>query len=143
VKGEKGIGQDLWKGEKGEKINEWRNMKEIESLRIYQLAVEIGEMVWQIVNSWEDKFAKWTVGKQWVESADSISATMKEGYYRNQKGDLRKFFQYSFSSAKEAEHWLSKSYHRKLVSESQYQELEKKFQDYFPQTVNFINKIEK
>jgi four helix bundle protein len=118
-------------------------MKEIESLRIYQLAVEIGEMVWQIVNSWEDKFAKWTVGKQWVESADSVSATMKEGYYRNQKGDLRKFFQYSFSSAKEAEHWLSKSYHRKLVSESQYQELEKKFQDYFPQTVNFINKIEK
>ena len=143
MKGEKGIGQDLWKGEKGEKINEWMNMKEIESLRIYQLAVEIGEMVWQIVNSWEDKFAKWTVGKQWVESADSISATMKEGYYRNQKGDLRKFFQYSFSSAKEAEHWLSKSYHRKLVSESQYQELEKKFQDYFPQTVNFINKIEK
>ena len=118
-------------------------MKEIDSLRIYQLAVEIGEIVWQIVNSWDDKFAKWTVGKQWVESADSISATMKEGYYRNQKGDLRKFFQYSFSSAKEAEHWLSKSYNRKLVSESQYQELNQKFQDYFPQTVNFINKIGK
>ncbi|MBC8181246.1 four helix bundle protein [candidate division KSB1 bacterium] len=46
------------------------------------------------------------MGKQWAESADSISATMVEGYFRNQKGDLRKFFQYSLSSAKEAEHWL-------------------------------------
>ena len=68
---------------------------------------------------------------------------MKEGDYRNQTGDLRKFFQYSFSSAKEAEYWLWKCYNRKLVRESQYQELEKKFQDYFPQTANFINKIEK
>ena len=118
-------------------------MKEIDSLRIYQLAVEIGEVVWQIVNSWDDKFAKWTIGKQWVESADSISATMKEGYYRNQKGDLRKFFQYSFSSAKEAEHWLWKSYNRKLVNEIQYNELKQKFQDYFPQTVNFITNIDK
>jgi len=79
VKGEKG----KVKREKGNVnsenggITEKRNMKEIESLRIYQLAVEIGEMVWQIVDSWDDKFAKWTVGKQWVESADSISATMK------------------------------------------------------------------
>ena len=81
--------------------------------------------------------------REWVESADSISATMKEGYYRNQKGDLRKFFQYSFSSAKEAEHWLWKSYNRKLVNEIQYNELKQKFQDYFPQTVNFITNIDK
>jgi len=118
-------------------------LKDIESLRIYQLAVEIGEDVWTIVTSWEDKFAKWTVGKQWVESADGISATMKEGYYRNQKGDLRKFFQYSLSSAKEAEHWLWKSYNRKLVTEDQYQELQQKFQNLVPQTINFINRIGK
>ncbi len=118
-------------------------MKEIESLRIYQLAVEVGEDVWKIVTSWEDKFAKWTVGKQWVESADGISATMKEGYYRNQKGDLRKFFQYSLSSAKEAEHWLWKSYNRKLVTENQYQELQQKFQNLVLQTMNFINRIGK
>ncbi len=118
-------------------------MIDIESLRIYKLAVEIGEDVWTVVNSWEDKFAKWTLGKQWVESADSISATMKEGYYRNQTGDLRKFFQYSLASAKEAELWLSKSYHRKLVSEPQYQQLQQKFSDLIPQTINFINKIGK
>ena len=91
-------------------------MKDIKDLRIYQIAVQIGEDVWKIVDSWEDKFSKWTVGKQWVDSADSISANMTEGYYRNQKGDLRKFFQYSLSSAKEAEHWLQKSYNRKLVN---------------------------
>ena len=116
-------------------------MKTIEDLRIFQIGVEIGEDVWKIVNSWEDKFAKWTIGKQWVESADSISATMMEGYYRNQKGDLRKFFQYSLSSAKEAEHWLQKSYNRKLVNDNQYQNLLQKFQNLVPQTINFINKI--
>lgn len=116
-------------------------MKDIESLRIYQLGVEIGEDVWQIVNSWEDKFAKWTIGKQWVDSADGISATMREGYYRNQRGDLRKFFQYALSSGKEAEHWLWKSHNRKLVTEDQFNQLQQKFQDLFPQTINFINKI--
>lgn len=33
-------------------------MKDIKDLRIYCLAVEIGEDVWKIVNSWEDKFVK-------------------------------------------------------------------------------------
>ncbi len=68
---------------------------------------------------------------------------MKEGYYRNQKGDLRKFFQYSLSSAKEAEHWLWKSYNCKLVTENQYQELQQKFQNLVLQTMNFINRIGK
>ena len=117
-------------------------MKDIKDLRIYLLAVEIGEHVWDIVNSWDDKFVKWTIGKQWVESADSISATMVEGYYRNQKGDLRKFFQYSLSSAKEAEHWLQKSYNRKLIENSQYKNLQNKFQNLIPQTITFINRIQ-
>jgi four helix bundle protein len=56
-------------------------MKDLSELRIYRLAVEIGEDVWKIVNSWEDSFAKWTIGKQWVDSSDSISANMMEGYY--------------------------------------------------------------
>ena len=118
-------------------------MKDIQDLRIFKLAVEIGEDVWEIVNSWDDKFVKWTIGKQWVESADSISANMTEGYYRNQKGDLRKFFQYSLSSAKEAEHWLVKSHNRKLISDEQFHELQQKLLNLFPQTITFINLIKK
>ena len=118
-------------------------MKDLKELRIYRLAIEIGDDVWKIVNSWEDKFAKWTLGKQWADSADSISATMIEGYYRNQKGDLRKFFHYALSSAKEAELWLWKSYNRKKITAVEYQKLKQTFSDLIPQTINFINKIKK
>jgi hypothetical protein len=45
----------------------------LENLQIYQLAMDIGERVWEIVVRW-DYFAKDTVGKQLVKSADSMAA---------------------------------------------------------------------
>ncbi len=60
-------------------------MKDLSELRIYLLAVEIGELGWQNVMSW-DSFAKWTLGKQLVEYADGIAAQMIEGYYRKTRG---------------------------------------------------------
>ena len=53
----------------------------LEDLEIYQLALETGEYVWNIVIKWE-YFAKKTVGGQFVEAADSISANIAEGYGR-------------------------------------------------------------
>lgn len=44
-----------------------------ENLRVYQLAEEIGDLIWDIVISW-DYFARDTIGKQIVNSADSIGA---------------------------------------------------------------------
>jgi four helix bundle protein len=118
-------------------------MKDLSELRIYRLAVEIGEDVWKIVNSWEDSFAKWTIGKQWVDSSDSISANMMEGYYRNQKGDQKKFFQYALSSAKESELWLWKAMNRKLISSDEYDNIKQKITDLIPQTFNFIKLVQK
>lgn len=46
----------------------------LEELRVYQLAMNVGEKVWVVVGKW-DYFAKDTVGKQLVKSVDSI--TMK------------------------------------------------------------------
>ena len=42
----------------------------LEDLEIYQLALEIGEYVWSLVDKWEF-FSKKTVGRQFVEAADS------------------------------------------------------------------------
>ena len=53
----------------------------LENLEIYQLALEIGEIVWKNVEKWE-WFAKKTVGSQFTEAADSISANIAEGYGR-------------------------------------------------------------
>lgn len=68
------------------------NVLRLEDLDIYQLAIDIGEDVWRFVLKW-DSFAKGTVGKQFVEAADSISANIAEGYGRfflqRQKNFLR------------------------------------------------------
>jgi len=50
----------------------------LEDLEIYKLALEIGEDVWNKVSKWE-YFPQKTVGSQFVQAADSISANIAEG----------------------------------------------------------------
>lgn len=51
----------------------------LEELKVHQMAMDIGERVWEQVNEW-DIFAKDTVGKQFVKAADSIVSNISEGY---------------------------------------------------------------
>jgi len=44
-----------------------------ENLEVYQLAEKLADVIWEIVSDW-DHFEKGTVGRQIVNSADSISA---------------------------------------------------------------------
>lgn len=44
----------------------------LEDLEVYKVAMEIGEIVWAVVNKWE-YFPKKTLGAQFVDSADSIA----------------------------------------------------------------------
>jgi four helix bundle protein len=64
------------------------NTVRLEDLEIYQLALGIGEYVWNIVLKWE-YFPIKTVGAQFVEAADSISANIAEGngryFYKDRK----------------------------------------------------------
>lgn len=48
-------------------------MADLSTLRIYKIAVEIGEEAWLVVSAW-DKFEKWTIGKQLSDAADSVAA---------------------------------------------------------------------
>jgi four helix bundle protein len=50
----------------------------LEDLEVYQLAESFSDEIWGIVGGWE-YFAKDTVGKQIVRSADSIGANIAEG----------------------------------------------------------------
>jgi four helix bundle protein len=51
---------------------------ELDELRVYQLAMDVGERVWEAVDGWS-YFAKDTVGKQLVKAADSVAANLSEG----------------------------------------------------------------
>lgn len=72
----------------------------MEDLEIYQLALEVGEYVWKLVDKWES-FPKRTVGGQFVEAADSISANIAEGYGRYFYKDRKQFCYYSRGSLME------------------------------------------
>ena len=61
-----------------------------------------------------------TVGAQFVEAIDSISANIAEGFGRHFKKDKIKFFMCSKGSLKESFDWNEKSKSRKLINEDEY-----------------------
>jgi four helix bundle protein len=61
-----------------------------ENLRIYQLSEEIADLTWEIVIKW-DRLPQDTIGKQLINSADSIGANIAEGTGRGSFADNRRF----------------------------------------------------
>ena len=66
----------------------------LDDLNVYKESMTIGEEVWDLVNQW-DYFAKDTVGKQLVMSADSISANIAEGFGRFHYKENKNFCYFS------------------------------------------------
>ncbi len=88
----------------------------INDLEIYREAMRLGECVWQLVDGWS-LFAKDSVGKQIVRSADSIAANLAEGYGRYHFKENQKFCYYSRGSAQETQTWVEKAARRSLIDE--------------------------
>ena len=114
----------------------------LEDLEIYQLALEIGEVVWKIVESWE-YFTKSTVGNQFVKSADSISANIAEGYGRYFFKDRKQYCYYSRGSLLETKNWLVKSINRSLISQKEFDDLILKLGNLHHKLNIYIKKLKK
>ncbi len=93
-----------------------------ENLRIYQISEDLADEIWNIVNSW-DRFAKDTVGKQIVRSADSVGANIAEGEGRGSYQDNRRFIKIARGSLQETQHWLRRAYKRNLLTQEQIETL--------------------
>jgi len=89
----------------------------LEDLEIYQLAMEIGECVWEIIAEW-DSFSKKAVGSQYLEAADSIAANIAEGYGRYFYKDRKQFCYYSRGSLMETKAWTIKAFNRRLLAKN-------------------------
>lgn len=94
----------------------------LEELQIYQLAINIGEEVWKLAESW-DYFVRSTIGKQLVLAADSIAANISEGYGRYHFKENLNFCFYARGSLKETSTWLLKARNRNLISIDKFEEL--------------------
>lgn len=96
--------------------------KGFEELRVYQLAEQLSDQVWEIVMAWES-FAKDTLGKQLVRSADGFGANIAESTGRGSYQDNRRFIKIARGSLYETRHWLRRAYARQLLTGEQIQQL--------------------
>lgn len=88
---------------------------------VYNLAESFSNEIWFIVLGWE-YFAKDTLGKQLVRSADSIGANIAEGFGRYHYKENKNFCYFSRGSLIETKGWITKAKTRNLISEDQYTE---------------------
>ena len=112
----------------------------LEDLEVYKVAMEIGELVWQIVMKWE-YFERKTLGAQFVDAADSIAFNISEGYGRFHYKENKNFCYYSRGSAKETLTATEKAKSRKLITEEEYNILIQKLNLYFRLSFGYINSI--
>mgnify|MGYP002397671073 CR=1 FL=1 len=112
----------------------------MEDLEIYQLALEVGEIVWAMVIKWE-YFEKKTVGSQFVEAADSISANIAEGYGRYFYKDRKMFCYFSRGSLMETKNWATKSVNRSLITKAEHDILLEKLKQLHHKLNMYIKKL--
>jgi four helix bundle protein len=92
---------------------------ELEELNVYNMAMDIGEKAWSMVDEW-NYFAKDTIGKQLVRAADSIAANLSEGFGRYHYKESMNYGYYSRGSLFETKTWLTKAHNRKLIKDDSF-----------------------
>ena len=123
-------------------VNLKYNKMKLEELKVYQLSMELGEKVWNIVIKW-DFFAKDTIGKQLVRAVDSIAANLSEGFGRYHFKEAKNFSYYSRGSLFETKTWLTKAYNRNLINKEDFQFFQTEINNIGVKLNNYINSIGK
>jgi four helix bundle protein len=114
--------------------------RSFEELRVYCLSEELADAVWIMVVKW-GILARDTIGKQIVRSADSVGANIAEGYGRGSFGDNRRFVRTARGSLYETRHWLRRCFKRKLLTNSQIQQLKPMIDNLGPQLNAYLKSI--
>jgi four helix bundle protein len=96
-----------------------KNYLQLNQITAYTKVFHLSNLVWELASNM-DNFAKYTIGQQFVNGIDSISANIAEGFDRYHKKDKVKFYYYSFGSVKECLDWNEKAKVRKLINEEVY-----------------------
>ncbi len=113
---------------------------QFEDLRVYRLAEQLADAVWDVVGSW-DRFPQRTVGQQLVRAADSIGANIAEGAGRGSYQDNRRFVRIARSSLNEVKHWLRRAYNRGLLNDDQINRLKPMLDELAPKLNAYLNSI--
>src|SRR5512137_162797 len=113
---------------------------DFEKLRVYQLSETLADLIWEIVIKW-DRLAQKTVGRQLINSADSIGANIAEGSGRGSFADNRRFARIARGSLLEVKHWLRRAYKRKLLTDTEVARLSELIEELTPKLSAYIKSI--
>jgi len=100
----------------------------LEELKVYQLAMEIGELIFNITIKW-DLFNKKSLGDQYLRAADSIALNISEGYGRFHYKENKNFCWYARGSLFETKTANQKAFNRKLITTDEYNNLLNKLKE--------------
>lgn len=114
------------------------NYLKLTDIESYNIGFSFGNKVWEVVAGWP-YLAQKTIGAQFIDAADSISANIAEGFGRYHKKDKIKFYHYSRGSVLECIDWLEKSISRNLLTQDQYDELKNELEK-LPKAINSLIK---
>ena len=114
--------------------------RKFQSLKVYQLAECLSDQIWKIVINW-NHFAKDTVGKQIVRSADSIGANIAEGSGRGTFQENRRFIKIARGSLNETQHWLRRAHSRNLLTDEQIAQLKITIDELAPKLNAYLKSI--
>ena len=114
------------------------NYLKITDIEAYNIGFDFSNKVWDLVIIWS-YLAQKTIGAQFIDAADSISANIAEGFGRYHKKDKIKFYHYSRGSVVECVDWLEKSRVRKLITADQYLQLRNELEK-LPKAINSLIK---
>ena len=114
----------------------------LEDLNVYNLAMELGERIWDIVKGW-DYYTRDTLGKQLIRAIDSVAANLSEGFGRYHFKEVKNFGYYSRGSLYETKTWLTKAHNRALIGDDDYQDFLKVINNLGVKLNNYIKSIGK
>lgn len=108
----------------------------VKDISAYNISYELSNYVWNIVIKW-NYFSRDTIGKQYVDAVDSISANIAEGFGRYSKSDKIRFYRISYGSLLESISWTEKTKIRNLLTDSEYLYIKGKL-DFLPKEINSL-----
>ncbi len=99
-------------------MDTYASIENLQKLKVYQLSRKLSKLVWDIVSKWK-YVAQKTIGIQWIESTDSISSNIAEGYGRYHFNESINFYYFSRGSLFESHDWFKKAQERRLLTGEQ------------------------
>ncbi len=111
----------------------------LNDINVYKRAFHLSNYVWEIVMQC-DQFTKRTLGQQFVNAVDAISANVAEGFGRYSKKDKIRFYRISMGSVMEALDWNEKAKTRRIINEDQYSKILQELKE-FPREINHLIKF--